>query len=289
MTTPDKSPGRPKTITSELEYEIILYTTENPRATLSQIKLNLELDVSEMAISKKLKANDLSCRVARRKLSINGNQRACRLQFVNNYIDFTEWNRTIFVDESTFETCYKTRELVRRPTGSAFNEKYVTNLQKTGKRNVSVFGLMTAHEFGPLIRIENTFTAEQYCNILNETVLPYIEEHFGDHFYFYQDNSPIHKASRSMNWFRLNFPPDQLLPVPPRSADLNPIEHAWHRAKVMVKDENGYNSSEDLWLAICDAWNDLRRDHQWLARNLVDSMPRRLYECGCNNGGITSY
>lgn len=111
MTTPDKSPGRPKTITSELEYEIILYTTENPRATLSQIKLNLELDVSEMAISKKLKANDLSCRVALRKLSINGNQRACRLQFVNNYIDFTEWNRTIFVDESTFETCYKTREL----------------------------------------------------------------------------------------------------------------------------------------------------------------------------------
>src|SRR5438309_1911449 len=100
---------------------------------------------------------------------------------------------------------------------------------------------MTSRSFGPLIKLSNHFNKEDYLEILNGYVLPFVEEEFGsEYFYYYQDNSPIHKAHVVMDWFQSNFTPDQLLPVPARSPDFNPIEHAWAQAKVNVRQSGNY-------------------------------------------------
>jgi hypothetical protein len=39
------------------------------------------------------------------------------LQFAQNNLNFQFWNRTIFVDESTFITGHAIRTLVKRPIG----------------------------------------------------------------------------------------------------------------------------------------------------------------------------
>ncbi len=56
-------------------------------------------------------------------------------------------------------------------------------VENTGRKSVPVFGLMTAQSFGPLIRLDNHFNKEDYLDVLNGYLLPFIEEEFGDYFY----------------------------------------------------------------------------------------------------------
>jgi hypothetical protein len=86
-------------------------------------------------------------------------------------------------------------------------KKYIVQSSHSCRKPLPVFGLMHAEAIGPLVRIEGTFDAEKYIDILDDTVLPYIEEHFSNgHFYYYQDNSPIHRAKTVREWFGWNIP-----------------------------------------------------------------------------------
>ncbi len=112
--------------------------------------------------------------------------RACRKRFAECFLDFNGWGRTVFVDESTFQSCQTWKTLVRRPIGCAYEEQYVQMVENTGRKSVPVFGLITAQSFGPLIRLDNHLNKEDYLDVLNGYVLPFIEEEFGDYFYYYQ-------------------------------------------------------------------------------------------------------
>ena len=63
---------------------------------------------------------------------------------------------------------------------------------------------MTRDEIGPLFRIEGHFNWQKYLDLLNDQILPYIEDNFPDgHYYYYQDNSPIHYEHHVKDWFEL--------------------------------------------------------------------------------------
>jgi hypothetical protein len=96
-----------------------------------------------MTITKRLKEAKLYCRVARKKAFLSAGHKARRLQFANSYRDFNEWERTIFVDESTFQSGRSYRVLIRRPIGTAFHEEYIQKTAYSGRKSVCVFGLMT--------------------------------------------------------------------------------------------------------------------------------------------------
>jgi hypothetical protein len=58
-----------------------------------------------------------------------------------------------------------------------------------------MFGIMSAQGLGPLIKIDGSFDSERYLEILDNTVLPYIEDEFEDgNILYYEDNSPIHRS-----------------------------------------------------------------------------------------------
>lgn len=79
---------------------------------------------------------------------------------------------------------------------------------------------------------------QKNVDILNQTVLPYIEEHFPDgHFYYYQDNSPIYKSRVVQQWFQQNIPHHQLFNKPAKSPDIPMIENLWGMAKVKVAND----------------------------------------------------
>ena len=73
-------------------------------------------------------------------------------------------------------------------------------------------------------------------DILQNVFLPSIRERFpGQTVRFIQDRSPIHTAGVISAWFR-EHPEIEVLPWPPKGADINPIENVWGN---MVKDLDG--------------------------------------------------
>jgi hypothetical protein len=110
---------------------------------------------------------------------LSAGYKAQRLQFANSYRDFNEWERTIFVDESTFQSGRSYRALNMRPIGTAFHEEYIQKTAYSGRRSVCVFGLMIQNSLGPLVRIEGNFNSGKYLEILNREVLDYAEAKFG--------------------------------------------------------------------------------------------------------------
>ncbi len=196
----------------------------------------------------------------------------------------------MFVDEATFQTGHAVRTIVWRPVGTAFNSQYIVPKAQSGRRSVSVFGLMTSRGLGPLIRINGRFDGENYVNILNEMVLPYIQNEFNfEQYYYYQDNSSVHRARIVREWFDDNIFPGQMIRTPAKSFDINPIENVWGIQKVKVARDGIYADEDELWLEISDAWNEIRDYDENLCHNLVGSIPRRLQNIIAVNGGHIKY
>jgi hypothetical protein len=179
-------PGRLRKTTDDQDFQITLSSIEDPWKSIAEIKSYLDLDILNSIISQRLTESKLYSCVARQKTKLSPMHRACRKRFAERYLDFNRWGRTVFVDESTFQSCQAWNTLVRRPIGCAYKEQYVQMVENTGRKSVPVFGLMRALSFGPLIRLDNHFKKEDYFDVLNGYVLPFIEEEFGDYFYYYQ-------------------------------------------------------------------------------------------------------
>jgi hypothetical protein len=87
---------------------------------------------------------------------------------------------------------------------------------------------------------------------------------------------PIHKSQVVNEWFQQNLTPYQRTPAPPNSPEFYPISHAWSQAKVKVPNGGIYDSTDDLWLGISEAWVNTQENNEYLTYNLVNSMPQRL-------------
>ncbi|KAG7159570.1 Transposable element Tcb2 transposase-like 5 [Homarus americanus] len=93
-----------------------------------------------------------------------------------------------------------------------------------------MFGWMHAGSVGQLADVgPGRFTGQKFVEELGDVLLPSVEALFfqqGEPFYLVQDNSPIYTCHAVREWFGRH-PYITLLPHPPRSPDLNPIEHVW--------------------------------------------------------------
>ena len=78
-------------------------------------------------------------------------------------------------------------------------------------------------------------SAELFIDILDKTLVPFIEQVYPDGHKFMQDNDPKHSSNvtkewlqnKSVNWWK----------TPAESPDLNPIENLWHKFKECVRRE----------------------------------------------------
>ncbi|EEC05391.1 transposable element tc1 transposase, putative, partial [Ixodes scapularis] len=90
-----------------------------------------------------------------------------------------------------------------------------------------VWGSMSKDGLGPLVRIEGSFNAQCYCEILDNVLVPYIlDGPFEVGCCLLQhDRSPVHTA-RSVSAL-LEDRAVRTLQWPPVGPDLNPIESVW--------------------------------------------------------------
>ena len=82
----------------------------------------------------------------------------------------------------------------------------------------------------PLIFIKEGVKVDQvvYQTMIQDKVLPWAQDHFGDrHWTFQQDSAPSHKALNIQKWIEANFPDFiNSQQWPPNSPDLNPLDYS---------------------------------------------------------------
>ena len=93
--------------------------------------------------------------------------------------------------------------------------------------------------------------------ILEETLLPFLQDVFPTGHRFMQDNDPKH-TSRLARAFFVSIggrPP----PPPPESPDSNPIENLWHEFKEHIRREMKPHTKDELVARILDFWKTVDR------------------------------
>ena len=180
------------------------------------------------------------------------------------------------------------RVIVYRKDGTRFHPDHVQAVDRSGRVSVPVWGFFTGENGGKLVQIEGKLTAVKYIALLENHLWPFIQREFPDRpVRFIQDKSPIHTARIVNTWFE-GHPQIQLLPWPPKGADLNAIENLWAD---MVRDMGGpfHGIKKDELFA------KAKESFKWLMRRprytykLAASMQTRLSELREARGHWTRY
>ncbi|RYH01204.1 hypothetical protein EON65_48520 [archaeon] len=104
---------------------------------------------------------------------------------------------------------------------------------------------MSTYGFHDLILLDGTIDARGYVTVLQNYVLPVIEQYYpGRPCIFQQDNAAVHTAHEVHEFFHAHHL--QVLAWPSRSPDLNIIEHVWHYLKEAMRGQPVASSTEEL-------------------------------------------
>ncbi|UYV63376.1 hypothetical protein LAZ67_2003894 [Cordylochernes scorpioides] len=126
-----------------------------------------------------------------------------------------------------------------------------------------------------------TMTAQRYVDdVLRPVTLPYLQG--VPNALYQQDNARPHTARISQQALQ----DAQMLPWPPYSPDLSPIEHVWDIIGRRLHALPQPRSEDELWQMVEREWRAIPQD---AIRTLIDSLPRSVAACIAVRGGPTCY
>lgn len=283
-------PGRPRKLN---EYDLrrarrAIITGQAPDASFLQ--RDMFPGVSARTVQRELCRMGLHGRRRRKKPLLTEKHKEKRRVWVAEHGDWTleEWKKVWFEDESKFNLVGSDGcQYCRRGPGEEFLERNVDKRVKHGGGSVMVWGVISWTGPGRLHRVKGTMNADQYTQILSESLLGSLNDKdiAPEAIILAQDNNPKHKSRLAQNWFRENN--IKLLPWPPSSPDMNLIEHAWEVLDRRVRARAVRPTNVDqLWVALQEEWERLDMD---TVRALYESMPRRTEALRKANGSYTKY
>lgn len=242
--------------------------------------------VSARTVRRRLVEAGLFGRVARKVPLLNKEHRNARLAFARKYGHWTyaQWQHVLFSDETKVNLISSDgRQYVRRPVKAEMNPRFTKKQVKHGGGNIKMWGSFSGRGVGPVRKVQGNLDQHQYKAILEETMLPYAEEHLPIIWTFQHDNDPKHTA-RSVKSF-LTSQSVSVLDWPANSPDLNPIEHLWHEIKKKVATYRT-TTLDELNEAFCEAWANIPVE---TCQKLIMSMPHRCQAVITNKGFATGY
>ncbi|UYV71418.1 hypothetical protein LAZ67_8003084, partial [Cordylochernes scorpioides] len=242
-------------------------------AILQHVQDTLDHSISTRTISRRLVANGLhSCRPLR-KLPLTPPNRRQRLEWCRARSTWmTEWHRVVFSDESRFCLSSDSRRVrVWRRRGEKSNPAAIVERPTVRQRGIMVWGAIAYDSRSPLLRIQGTMTAQRYVDdVLRPVTLPYLQG--VPNALYQQDNARPHTARISQQALQ----DVQMLPWPPYSPDLSPIEHVWDIIGRRLHALPQPRSEDELWQMVKREWRAIPQD---AIRTLIDSLPRRVAAC----------
>ncbi|UYV76777.1 hypothetical protein LAZ67_14001997 [Cordylochernes scorpioides] len=253
--------GATRVTSARVDRRILRQAVAAPQATctaiLQHVQDTLDHSISTRTISRRLVANGLySCRPLRR-LPLTPPNRRQRLEWCRARSTWmTEWHRVVFSDESRFCLSSDSRRVrVWRRRGERSNPAAIVERPTVRQRGIMVWGAIAYDSRSPLLRIHGTMTAQRYVDdVLRPVTLPYLQG--VPSALYQQDNARPHTARISQQALQ----DVQMLPWPPYSPDLSPIEHVWDIIGRRLHALPQPRSEDELWQMVEREWRAIPQD-----------------------------
>jgi len=148
-----------------------------------------------------------------------------------------------------------------------------------------VWGAFSSIGVLPISFPSTKMNSQEYIQILECNLKPFVYENHDANWTFQQDNASIHNSRATQEWLRVHN--IDVLQWPACSPDQNPIENLWGiLVRKIYEHQRKYNSLVDLKRAVIEAWNGISGE---TLQNLIKSMPQRIFELIENKGMQTNY
>jgi transposase len=202
--------------------------------------------------------------------------------------DKIDWGHVGFSDESKF-VVFGAGGPVRfwKKRGAKLKPSNVKQVIKFGGGSVMVWGYITRLGVGKIHRIQGTMNTAKYIHILSNVYLRSLPD-FGlrrSSLIFQHDNDPKHTSRGTTKWLIEN--KIRVLPWPPNSPDMNPIEHVWDYLDKQIRLRRPLPQNPNaLWTALKEEWYNIPSSY---IASLYDSMPNRIEALRKARGGHTTY
>ncbi|UYV84471.1 hypothetical protein LAZ67_X002311, partial [Cordylochernes scorpioides] len=269
--------GATRVTSAHVDRRILRQAVAAPQAACTAIQQHvqdtLDHSISTRTIFRRLVANGLhSCRPLRR-LPLTPPNRRQHLEWCRARSTWmTEWHRVVFSDESRFCLSSDSRRVrVWRRRGERSNPAAIVKRPTVRQRGIMVWGAIAYDSRSPLLRIQDTMTAQRYVDdVLRPVTLPYLQG---------VPNALYQQASARPHTARISqqaLQDVQMLPWPPYSPDLSPIEHVWDIIGRRLHALPQPRLEDELWQMVEREWRSIPQD---AIRSLIDSLPRRVAAC----------
>ncbi|CAJ0953436.1 unnamed protein product [Ranitomeya imitator] len=276
-----KAPGRPRKTSKRQDRILNLFRLRDrttSSAELAQEWQQAGVSAPARTVRRRLFERGLVSRRAAKKPLLSRKNIRDRLIFCKRYREWTaeDWGKVIFSDESPFRLFGTSgKQLIRRRRGERSHQSCLMPTVKHPE-TIHVWGCFSAKGIGSLTVLpKNTaMNKEWYQNVLQEQLLPTVQEQFGTQQRLFQhDGAPCHKAKVITKWL-MEQNIEILGPWPGNSPDLNPIENLWSIIKRRVDKQKPTNSGK-IQALIMQEWTAISQD---LVQKLIESMPGRIAE-----------
>ena len=278
----DEGRGRKRKTSEKEDTQIISLSNKYPEMSaqeISQKMLTKGVIVSPTTIRRRFKEFGVAYKVPVAKPLLIENHCRARLKFAQRNIK-TNWNQVIFTDETTFHFFTSKKKFWTRPQGGIIIRK----VKHPAK--LHMWGCFASSGFGKIFFFKNNLNADFLIQIYEEALLPSAKMLFPNDpngWSLQEDNDPKHRSKKATEWRKQNH--ITRITWPSQSPDLNPIENVWALLKIKIQKKK-CRTIRQLQSVITEEWNSLSVGY---AKNLVDSVQRRLLAVKSNQGDYTLY
>lgn len=292
-----KHPGRPSKL-SNADRRIICRLASNSTLSASQIRSSTNVPVCTRTVLRTINScGHLQYATMNSAPRMTAAHKERRLEFARRNMA-TDWSKVSFASviletNKVFQVIFSDEKKFNLDGPDGFAH-YWRDLRKDpilfSKRNfgggsVMVWASFCAAGTVSIEFISTRMNSSDYQNVLSVNLLPFMRRHARARYTFQQDNAAIHASTSTKAWFASHGV--DVMEWPACSPDMNPIENVWGIiVRRIYRNGKQYHSMQELKDAILAEWQNLDVP---LLKNLVDSMPNRVFSVIAKSGNPIDY
>ena len=265
-----KRSGRPKKVDYKTTKKVIKMMRGKRRKSTRKTSKALK-NISRETVRRILKNGGLKHYKRKRQIKLLPKHIQQRKTWFNETKNI-DWTKVAFSDEKMFYLIHPTNSKNDIVWAKKSDEVPPIEIAQYSKK-LHVWGAICFNGKTDIVFIEGTLTAPKYIKILNDALLPKMNQLYrSSSWHFMQDHAMPHDASITQEWLKSSVPNFwNKNSWPAKSPELNPIENLWSIMEEKI-DRSKIKTIKSLKNSIKKTWNAIQIDE---IQKLVASMEER--------------